>query len=402
MKRSWMILLLMFVLFSAPSVAEEALNWLSPTIGGNNAVMIVDNGDDWTTKLNLRAEPRKGGEIRGRIYTGTRVEIYEDNGEWCTVGLNFVGGSVQTGQVMKRYLTPLRAGFSALCPLATAKEEADAVTSVGGTVAHLRPGDTAYVLAVCSDRYFLMLPDGKQGYAAADAFESLKEPQGDERILYGRFSVPSGGLRFMDEYTGEEVVLAGGLQLEDCWQIAGEEEWHVTFGAGIQRTPRVRGRIPKERLSDVGGTAFEGEVYAHGKSFITCVGTLGGEPILRRVDENGDIFWALGDVPHEAVLFDDDLYEIKCETHELISQAVMDQVRAYVSKRGVLDERTSGERVTREIAQRCSMHAALVLEPGTGKLLHIRVWLNDVDGSYVTGGDLDLKTGEIIRWGCDA
>ena len=86
----------------------------------------------------------------------------------------------------------------------------------------------------------------------------------------------------------------------------------------------------------------------------------------------------------------------------MLSQAVMDNIISYVSKRGVLDERTSGKSVTKEIAARCSVQAALVLDPGTGKVLMIRAWLKDVDGSYVTGGDLDPISGAITRWGCNA
>jgi len=310
MKRFALCLFVLLLFFSALAHAQEELHWLSPTIGGNEAVMIVDNGSDWRTRLNLRSEPKKGSEIRGRIYTGTRVELYQDDGEWCTVGLNFGGGHVLTGDVMKEYLTPLTNGFSALCPLATAKTETAVMTSVDSAVAHLMPGDTAYVMAACSDRYFLLVPGAGQGYAPADAFEPLEEPGENVRIAYATLTVPHGGLTFTDEYTGEEVTIAGGVQLEDCWRIPGDEEWYVTFGAGIQRSPRVRGRIPQEKLSE-SRIPFEGEVYTYGKSFIACLGTVDGKSILRRTDEHGDIFWALGDVPQEAVRIDDGPYEIK-------------------------------------------------------------------------------------------
>ena len=86
MRRAFVCLLMLLLVAAAPSRAEDELSWLSPTIGGNDAVMIVDNGSDWHTRLNLRTEPRKGSDIKGRIYTGTRVEIYEDLGEWCLIG----------------------------------------------------------------------------------------------------------------------------------------------------------------------------------------------------------------------------------------------------------------------------------------------------------------------------
>lgn len=383
------------------SLTQDELSWLSPTIGGNTAVMVVNNGDDWRTRLNLRAEQSRKSAIRGRVYTGTRVEIYQDHGEWCTVGLSFSGGEVLTGEVMKRYLSPLSLEVSVLCPIAKAKRKVE-VTHTAGTLTWLEPGDTAYVLAVCDERYFLMIPGVGQGYAPTDAFESLNEPEEEKSISYRTFCVPQGGLTFEDGYTGEQVMVTAGVRLEDCWRAAGEEDWHITFGAGIQRNPRVRGSVPQENLTLDTGIPFGGEVYAWGRSFIAVVGTIGNQKILRRTDKNGDIFWAQGDVPQDAVRIENDLYEIKCEGRELLSQAVMDNIVAYVSKRGVLDERTSGESVSKEVAARCSVHAALVLDPGTGKLLRTRAWLEDVDGSYVTGGDLDPKTGEITRWGCNA
>lgn len=402
MKRVALILLALLIGLPLPACAQSGLHWLSPTIGGNDAVMIVDNGQDWRTKLNLRAEQRKDSEIRGRIYTGTRVELYQDNGEWCTVGLNFGGDNVLTGDVMKQYLTPLRDGFSALCPLAVAKTEIEVLTSTDTMVANLRPGDTAYVLAVCGEEYFLMIPDVGQGYAPASAFEPLTEPREEKRIVYQPFYVPEGGLSFVDEQTGDTVSLAGGVLLEDCWKIGGDTEWHVTFGAGIQRSPRVQGVIPRDKLASKGGIPFEGEVYAYGMSFITCVGTINGQPILRRVDQNGDVFWAAGAVPKEAALIDNDLYEIKCEAKELLSCAAMERIFAYVSERGVLDERTSSESVSPEVVARCTLYAALVLDPALREVVMIRAWLKDADGSYVTGGDLDPKTGKIVRWGCNA
>lgn len=398
----FVLLLLYFCLFSVPAYADEALHWLSPTIGGNAAVMIVDNGSDWSTKLNLRAEQQKGSKIKGRIYTGTRVEIYQHCGDWCTVGLNFDGGTVLTGDVMKQYLAPLENGFSALCPLAEAKTETKVVSFIDMELADLCPGDRAYVMAACGERYFLLLPDGTQGYAPVEAFETLKEPEEHVRICYGKFKVPSGGLTFVDEYTGEEVEIAGGVELEDCWRIAGDTQWHVTFGAGIQRSPRVRGKILNEKLNENRWIPFEGDVYAYGNSFITCVGNLGGQSILRRVDPNGDVFWAMGNVPEDAVMFENDLYRIECEPEELLSRAAIDNIYAYVSERGVLDERGSSKSVTRELAVRCRIRTALELDPGTGKLLRIHVWLEDTDGTYVTGGDLDPRTGEITRWGCNA
>lgn len=401
MRRFFVWLIVLLLAAAAPLQAEDELSWLSPTIGGNDAVMIVDNGSDWHTRLNLRTEPRKGSDIKGRIYTGTRVEIYEDLGEWCLIGLSLGGGNILTGHVMKQYLTPVGQAFSALCPLATVVTETEITGSVSLEGERLKPGDRAYVLAVCGDQYDLMIPGVGQGYAPASAFAPLSEPEQGKRIVYRSFYVPAGGLTFTDERNGYAITLAGGVRLEDCWQIEGETQWNVTFGAGIRRPPRVEGIIEQDKLSEQAVYPFEGEVYAYERSFIACVGTEDGKPILRRSLQNGDILWAVGDVPKDAVPIDRDLCILRCEAKELLSEATMDNVFAYVRKHHPLDERTSGQSVTDEVIDRCRIGASLVLEAGTGEVI-IHAWLEDEDGSYVSGGDLDARSGRITRWGCNA
>ena len=402
MKRVCFLMMALLLLIGARAMAQEELKWLTPTIGGNDAVMIVDNGRDWDVKLNLRTEPRKGSEIKGRIYTGTRVEVYEDDGEWCLVGLRFAHGNILAGYVMKQYLRPVGKEFSALCPLVVAKRDVRVSEDVGRGPIDFRAGGSAYVLAVCGDEYYVMVPERGQGYVPMEAFEALEEPEADVRIQYEAFTVPSGGLIFTDEYTGEEVKLNGGVVLEDCWQLPGEGAWHVTLGAGIQRTPRVQGTIPEEKLTRSGWVPFEGDIYDKDGGFLACVGTADGVPILRMTDHGGRIYWAKGDVPEGVKRIDREICRIERPWHELVSQEVKEKIFDYVVKVRVLDERTEGEGVTQELAARCTLHTALELDPGSGKLLRVHAWLEDADGSYVTGGDLDPQTGEITRWGCNA
>ena len=402
MKRICFFVMSLLLLLGAAALAEGELKWRTPTIGGNDAVMIVDNGEDWSVRLNLREEPRKGSAIKGRIYTGTRVEVYEDDGEWCLVGLRFAHGNVLTGYVMKQYLTPVGEEFSALCPLAAANRAVRVSGDVGRGPIDLRAGESAYVLAVCGDEYYVMVPGRGQGIAPADAFGPLKEPEAGARIRYDAFTVPTGGLTFTDDTTGAKVKLNGGVVLEDCWQLPGEDVWHVTFGAGIQRSPRVQGTIPASNLTQSGWVPFEGDVYDQDGWFLACVGTVDGEPMLRMTDHGGAMYWAQGDVPKDAKRIDSEICRIERPWHEWVSQAVKEKIFEYVVKGRVLDERTSGEGVTKELAARCMLHTALELDPGSGKLLRVHAWLEDADGSYVTGGDLDPQTGEITRWGCNA
>ena len=67
MRRAFVWIMALLLAVVAPSQAEDELNWLSSTIGSNDAVMIVDNGSDWHTRLNLRTEARKASDIKGRI-----------------------------------------------------------------------------------------------------------------------------------------------------------------------------------------------------------------------------------------------------------------------------------------------------------------------------------------------
>ena len=60
-----------------------------------------------------------------------------------------------------------------------------------------------------------------------------------------------------------------------------------------------------------------------------------------------------------------------------------------------------GQSVTDEVLDRCRIGASFVLEPCTGKVM-IHAWFEDEGGSYVTGGDLDARTGMITRWECNA
>ena len=45
----------------------------------------VWNGAQWDARLNLRAEPTKNSTSIGRYYTGVRVQVLEDLGEWSRV-----------------------------------------------------------------------------------------------------------------------------------------------------------------------------------------------------------------------------------------------------------------------------------------------------------------------------
>ena len=107
-------------------------------------------------------------------------------------------------------------------------------------------------------------------------------------------------------------------------------------------------------------------------------------------------------MPKEASAVDRDICRVEYDPEKLLSDKQIKAVFDHVSKGGVLDERTSWESVSPELAARCTLRTALEFDPGSGKLVRIHAWLEDTDGSYVTGGDLDPRTGAIARWGCNA
>lgn len=148
MKRFYMALV-MLLMMAAGCVAEEALVWSPPTAYYSHRTMVVDNGANWKTKLNLRAEQSKNSERLAQIYTGTRVEVYEDNGVWCRVALRFGEGETLAGYVMNQYLSAVDQNGTALCPLATPKVDAEFSDTLKATM--IRAGERVYVLAACGD-----------------------------------------------------------------------------------------------------------------------------------------------------------------------------------------------------------------------------------------------------------
>lgn len=106
----------------------------------------------------------------------------------------------------------------------------------------------------------------------------------------------------------------------------------------------------------------------------------------------------MGNVPKNAVPLNPDLCIIEYEATELLSQAVIDNILAYIREKHPLDERTSSDTVSDTVIDRCKLRTSLMLEPGSC-VLSIHVWLEDEDGTYVTGGELDPKSGAIVRWG---
>ena len=95
--------------------------------------------------------------------------------------------------------------------------------------------------------------------------------------------MPSGGITFIDKHTQYETTLVGGVYLEDCWQVEGETQWHITYGAGNSANVTRRMYNSTGSVIATSLTIIEGEVYAYEKSFILRVGTQNGKPILKRI-----------------------------------------------------------------------------------------------------------------------
>ncbi|MBR3857983.1 MAG: leucine-rich repeat protein [Bacteroidaceae bacterium] len=67
------------------------------THDGKTYGMVVS--DDLRDRLNLRAKPDKGSESLGKYFSGTQVEILEEQGDWYKVRVDF-----QEGWMMKEYV----------------------------------------------------------------------------------------------------------------------------------------------------------------------------------------------------------------------------------------------------------------------------------------------------------
>lgn len=179
LKRIFCCVLLLCCLFSAASAEYR----------------YVYNGTQWDARLNLRAEPTKNSISIGRYYTGVRVQVLEDLGEWSRVRIAMgEADEYVEGYMMNSYL----------------------VSGLRGT-GMLPHGDfggrRAYVMAYNSSNLHLMYEDGSTGYVSVSKANFAK-PVDEERLVIERICTAVGGTEIKNSAGETVATLLGGVTLE--------------------------------------------------------------------------------------------------------------------------------------------------------------------------------------------
>lgn len=187
-------------------------------------IRYVENPGAWNERLNLRTEPDKGAPSLGRYYSGVRVRVLEDLGEWSRVAIACGRGSGVQGYMMSSYLHAPGGYSSAACmPHAwIAAETCEMVDVRGVRVRDLVMDEEVYVMAFCSGRLHVLTMDGVTGYIPEDAIAGeLEEPEPDERIVREPIAVASGGAALRKKPGGDVIAyLSGGLFLPDAMLLS--------------------------------------------------------------------------------------------------------------------------------------------------------------------------------------
>lgn len=227
----------------------------------------VWNGAQWDARLNLRAEPTKNSTSIGRYYTGVRVQVLEDLGEWSRVRIA-MGESDEPveGYMMNGYLISGLRGAGML-PYGNFN------------------GRRAYVMAYNSSNLHLMYEDGSTGYFYTKGATFVK-PLEEERLLIERICTAESGATLKDGAGATVCTLYGGVTLEGMI-FAGRTRALAALG---DENGEVTGVIdqPGWTWMDNGANCEEKyAVYESENGLIEVLGRMADGRTILRMTDNG-------------------------------------------------------------------------------------------------------------------
>jgi len=229
----------------------------------------VYNGMQWDARLNLREQPTKNSRSKGLYYTGVRVQVLEDLGEWSRVRIA-MGESEKAveGYMMNSYLISGMRGAGML-----------PCGDFGGR--------RAYVMAYSSNQLHLMYEDGSTGYFLTNKASFVK-PLDEERLVLERICTAEGGAAIKDSAGMTVATLYGGVVLEGMI-FAGRTRALAALG---DENDEVTGIIDQPAWTWMDNGANCEEKYAVYESENGLVEVLGrmadGRTILRMTDNGID------------------------------------------------------------------------------------------------------------------
>lgn len=374
--------------------------------------MYVVNPGGWDQRLHLRTKPDKSAPSLGRYYTGVRVQVLGQEGEWCRVRIaSGLRGARPEGYMMAAYLrSPETTNLAAYIPVETAAADCRMLNASGQQCGSLRAGETVFVLAFCGERLHVMNRSGTMGYIGkAEIAGELSEPQGDARVLVERLAVASGGTALYDG-TGDGAAqigwLYGGVPLYDAMLSVGEG--CVLVGLGDDGD-ELRGWIRRGGFTwmDNGANcAEEYAVYETDEGIVEVLGVLeDGRHILKLTDDaESDPVVTLSSrpVPQGAqLLARNGAYFVYSRplNRELSDQAAIDAVLRQTKGHTVVDQLT-GESVDASILQTLTPRVIRYFDPQyRHRMLFVAFY--DDQGRCRVQAELYPESGELLAVGAN-
>lgn len=234
-------------------------------------IRYVDNGTQWDARLNLRTQPSKSSQSLGRYYTGVRVQVMEDLGEWSRVRIatGFADEYVE-GYMMNSYLVD--ADWLGMCQLPYVVYQ----------------GQAAYVMGYTGSQYHILYADGRTGYMPSNGVK-LSDPAGTLQLIKERVCTPQQGAVLYNAYGQAVANLYGGVFLNDGIVIPESGKVLVSLQ---DENDEVRGLLPASGWTWTDNGANCEEQYAVYESENGLVEVLGemadGRTILRLTTNSMD------------------------------------------------------------------------------------------------------------------
>lgn len=234
-------------------------------------IRYVYNGAQSTSRLNLRERPDRSSPTLGLYYTGVRVQVMEDLGDWSRVRIAMgEADEYVEGYMSNAYLIP--ADWLGTCQLPLL----DLV------------GSRAYVMAYSSSRLHVLFEDGTTGFIPGQGF-TLTQPEASQRLLKERVCTPQQGAAIHNAAGQIIANLYGGIFLNDSIIIPATGEAMVSLQ---DENDDVRGLLSAGDWTYTDNGANCEEQYAAYESDTGLIEVLGGmadgRVILRLTESTED------------------------------------------------------------------------------------------------------------------
>lgn len=396
MKKWFAVMLLLILLLPACALSE---------------MRVVVNPGEWNERLNLREKPDKSAASRGRFYTGTRVLVWEDLGEWCFVSIAMgAGGQTMSGYMMEKYLYDIGGNqIAGVQPYMTLKEDSYFVCAdnTDAGVGELKAGSGVYVLGYCGDRVYALSTNGIAGYVRLDVLEGeLHEPEAHEKLQKITMATGEAGAT-LHRFDGQ-IKLYGGVFLDDLWQMGQDGPMLAFLEDALDG---AAGMIDRSELTWVDNGANCGcmyPVYQQDGQLVEVLGEMGdGMLIVRKTDnQNGKkktIEYARPEalesaVPLEGKAGDTSFLYTQPMNGEIPDSMAVDCAVNALTENPNYDEAT-GEMLTLERVAKLTASVRRYVQPQWHGLTMLFVEFTDADGVRRAFVELDPRDGTLVAIG---